>query len=231
MRAVAIETSGRVGSVAVVHDGAVVAEAAFPHELKHAAGLVPLMDRLVREQGWSPASLDELYVSAGPGSFTGLRIGITVAKTLALATGVKLVAVPTLRVLVANAPADAQHVVVVLDAKREQVFTARYERAGGDWAEREPAHLDALAAMLERSPRPVHLLGDGLPYHEKHLPADQTGIVLTSPDTWRGRAGVAAELGYALARLGRFVTADELLPVYVRKPEAEEKYEAAHGQE
>jgi tRNA threonylcarbamoyladenosine biosynthesis protein TsaB len=83
----------------------------------HSQRLVPLIDSLFRETGFARSELAGLAVSCGPGSFTGLRIGITLAKTLALATGVKIVAVPTVRVLVENAPAEAQHVVIVLDAK------------------------------------------------------------------------------------------------------------------
>src|SRR4051812_38082739 len=134
--ALAIETSGRVGSIALVDGDNVIAEEQFPHGLKHAAEILPMIDRVCRARGWTAVDLEQLYVSVGPGSFTGLRIGVTLAKTLAFATGVKLVAVPTVRVLVENAPADAAHVIIVLDAKREQIFTARFERVGGDWLER-----------------------------------------------------------------------------------------------
>src|SRR5688572_5334655 len=139
-RGVAIETSGRVGSIAIVRDGTVVVEEQFPHGLQHAAQIVPIIDRLTRAQGWSPSDVEELYVSIGPGSFTGLRISVTLAKAMALATGVRLVAVPTVRVLAENAPPDARHLVIVLDAKRDQIFTARFERGDGEgeWLEREP---------------------------------------------------------------------------------------------
>src|SRR5688572_5406356 len=110
-----------------------------------------MIDRLCREQGIGPKDLAELYLSIGPGSFTGLRIGVTLAKTMSLTTGVKIVAVPTVNVLAANAPPDAKHVIIVLDAKRDQIFTARFD-GGGNVV--EEAHLDALTAMLERSPRP-----------------------------------------------------------------------------
>src|SRR5438876_1427031 len=146
-RALAIETSGRVGSVALVDDNGAIEEEQFPHGLQHAAGLIPLIDKLCEARGWKASDLQEVYVSAGPGSFTGLRIGITLAKTLAFATGMKLLAVPTMRVLVENAPAEARHVIVVLDAKREQIFTASFEKVQEKWLEREQAHLDKLAEM------------------------------------------------------------------------------------
>lgn len=230
-RALAIETSARVGSVALV-DGAaaVVAERQFEHGLQHAAQIIPIIDALCRERGWKPADLEELYVSAGPGSFTGLRIGITLAKTMALATGVRLIAVPTVRVLVENAPPDARHVIIVLDAKREQIFTARFERsADGRWIERESAQLGSLAAMIERSPRPLHLLGEGIPYHEKFVPRDEASVIVTPPELWRPRASVVARLGGVMARVGEFVDPDRFAPIYIRKPEAEEKWESQHS--
>jgi tRNA threonylcarbamoyladenosine biosynthesis protein TsaB len=228
VRALAIETSARTGSIAAVEDGNVVAEEQFEHGLQHAAQIIPIIDRLCRARSWGPADLDELYVSAGPGSFTGLRIGITLAKTMALATGVKLVAVPTMRVLVENAPADARHEVLVLDAKREQIFTARFERdEQGSWVEREPAHLDSLVGMLRRVPRPVHLLGEGIPYHEKFVPRDDAGVIVTPQELWRPRAHVVAEIGGRMARDGQFSDPDRFAPIYIRKPEAEEKWEQA----
>jgi tRNA threonylcarbamoyladenosine biosynthesis protein TsaB len=225
-RALAIETSGRIGSIALIERAQVIEEAEFPHGLKHAAEILPMIDRLSRARGWSPKDLEQIYVSAGPGSFTGLRIGITLAKTLAFATGVKLVAVPSVRVLAENAPPDARHLIIVLDAKRDQVFTARFERIGHEWLQREEAHLDILSSMVARSPRPVYLLGEGIPFHEAFVAKEQ-GVYMTPPESWRARAGAVAKLGMAMAESGEFVDPFALVPVYIRKPEAEEKLEAA----
>jgi tRNA threonylcarbamoyladenosine biosynthesis protein TsaB len=236
-KAIAIETSGRAGSVALAEDGRVVAEEVFPHDLKHAAGVVAVIDRLVRGVGWTPKDLNAVYVSAGPGSFTGLRVGVTVAKTLALSLGVKVVAVPTAAVLARNAPAGWRNVLIVLDAKRGQIFTARFEKVGDEIREAEGAHLDTLEAMLARSPRegrqggeggPVHLIGEGIPYHRQSIPED-AGVVVTPEESWRARAAVVVEIGYAMARAGEFADADKLAPVYIRRPEAEEKWEQTKG--
>ena len=103
-RVLALETSGRTGSVALARQGTVLSEEEFPHGLKHAAGIIPIIDRMCRSAGWGPWDIDEIYVSIGPGSFTGLRVGVTVAKSLAFATGARLVAVPTMDALVRNIP-------------------------------------------------------------------------------------------------------------------------------
>lgn len=227
-KALAIETSGRVGSIAIVERGTVVGEETFAHGLQHAAQIVPMIDRLCQSRGWRADDLSELYVSAGPGSFTGLRIGITLAKTLALATGVRIVAVPTVRVLAENAPPEARDLIIVLDAKRDQIFTARFERKeeGTAWREAEPAHLGDLPSMLARSPRPVYLLGEGIPYHEKFVPADDPSVILTAPETWRARAAAVATIGREMAKAGQFADPFTLVPIYIRRPEAEEKHEA-----
>lgn len=228
-RGLAIETSGRTGSIAVAQDGRVLTEEQFAHGLKHAAGIVPIIDRLSAGQGWKPADVEEIYVSAGPGSFTGLRVGITVAKTLAFATGVRVVAVPSVEVLAHNAPAGWQNLVIVLDAKRDQIFAASFTNRDGVPVEREPAHLDSLSEMLERTPRPVHLLGEGVPFHEKFIPKDDAGVIVTEPSSWQGRAVVVAEIGHRMARENRFADPMRLVPIYIRKPEAEEKFEIAQS--
>ena len=229
-RALALETSGRTGSIATVLDGRVLAEEQFPHGLQHAAQILTIIDRMCRAQHWSPRDVDELYVSVGPGSFTGLRIGVTVAKTMAFATGVKVVAVPTGRVLVANAPPEAREVIIVLDAKRGQIFTARFHRdESGGWIEREPAHLDDLLSMLSRSDRPVHLLGEGIAYHETEFDREDPQIIVTPPDLWRARASAVAQIGTEMSRRREFADTDRLVPIYIRLPEAEEKRLAEEG--
>lgn len=229
VRGLAIETSGRVGSIAVTLDGRAIAEEQFSHGLRHAAGIVPIIDRVCAAGGWGPGDIEELYVSAGPGSFTGLRVGITVAKTLAFATGAAVVAVPTVEVLARNAPAGWENLIILLDAKRGQIFTASFTNRGGQPAAVEPAQLSTLADMLARTPRPVHLLGEGLPYHDAAVPTGDPGIIRTPPEAWQGRAAVVAALGAELARSGRFSEPARLTPIYLRRPEAEEKYDQRLG--
>jgi len=223
VRALAIETSGRIGSVALVEDGIVLAEETFPHGLQHAARIVPAIDQLCKQLDWKSTDFKEIYVSAGPGSFTGLRIGITLAKTLALATGASLVAVPSVRVLVENAPADASHVIIVLDAKRDQIFTASFARQPDGWNPVEPAQLSSLAEILTKSPRLVHLIGEGIPYHQKFIPESDPGIHVVDEAHWRPQASAVARLGWQMARAGTFTDMMKLTPIYIRRPEAEEK--------
>jgi tRNA threonylcarbamoyladenosine biosynthesis protein TsaB len=126
-------------------------------------------------------------------------------------------------VLVENSPADARNVIVVLDAKRDQIFTASFSRDADGWKQLEPAQLSTLIEILAKSPRPVHLIGEGIPYHRKFIPADDSEIHLTDESLWRPQARVVAALGWRMARDGKFTDAMKLTPIYIRRPEAEEK--------
>lgn len=229
MVSLALETSGRLGSVALFRNDSLIEERTYPHGLQHAAAVVPMIDALCRDHSVTPKQLEQIHVSVGPGSFTGLRVGITLAKTLAFSTGAKIVAVPSAEVIVHNLPPDARHGIVVLDAKRGQIFTARYTRdEHGKWKAVEPAHLDTLGKMIERSPKPVHLIGEGIPFHRKSIEASHD-VIVSDESLWTPRAAVVGQLGAAIAAGGAFVDPFHLLPTYVRLAEAEEKRLIAEG--
>ena len=220
----AIETSGRVGSVALTRDGRILSAEVFSQGMRHAAGLLPLIDRLVTSHGHRASQVDHLYLSSGPGSFTGVRIAVTLAKAMAWSSGVKLVAVPTPRVLAENAPRDSTEVVIVLDAKRGQIFSARYRRprAGAAWEQVQPPHLTTLRSALAQAGRPVTLIGEGIPFHRDAITSEPS--VITTPEAdWRGRAEAVATLGHAAALEGNFDDPTTLTPLYLRLAEAEER--------
>lgn len=221
-RALALETSGRQGSIALAEDGVAIAVEQFDYGLQNAARILPLIDGLCRKQNWVPADLRELAISIGPGSFTGLRIGVTLVKTLAYVTGAKVIPVQTVDVLAENAPTEACELIIVLDAKRGQIFTSRLVRENAQWKQVEPPHLDRLSDVLARAGRPVHLLGEGIPFHRDAIPSD-SNVIVTETASWIGRAQIVAHLGYQLALRGKDVDPMTLVPLYIRRPEAEEK--------
>src|SRR5687768_10639179 len=102
-RILAIETSGRIGSVAIGTARGVAASTQLTGEMKHATDLLPAVEKILKSQGWPADSIVDVFVSIGPGSFTGLRIGVTIARTLAWSIGSRIVAVPTLEALARNA--------------------------------------------------------------------------------------------------------------------------------
>lgn len=205
----AIETSGRVGSIALGRGDRVLATRELPHKRRHDVGLIPAIDTLCGEHGVAPRDLREVYVSLGPGSFTGLRVGITTAKMLALSLGVRLVGVPTIEVLAANAPADAD-VAVCLNVKKGSAYCAVYR--GG--AAVLPPALRTTEELFAQAPRPLAVLAEVV---DGELPPDVTRLPESDAVA---RAEVVYRLGRARAAEGSYVPAEEMVPLYVREPEA-----------
>ncbi len=223
---VAIETSGVLGSVALGRVADILQSVTFSGGLRHAVELLPTIDRFCRAEGVSPGDIGECYVSGGPGSFTGVRIGMTVARTLAMVGRVRVVRVPTLDVIAQNAlqlDDPPPNLGVILDARRRRVYAAafvlrgsRYERTTGP-AEVEPAR------FLAELPRPGALIGEGVRYPAGAVKA--SGLVVLPERTHRARVEVVHVLGRGLAAAGRFDGPEQLIPIYVRRPEAEEVWE------
>jgi tRNA threonylcarbamoyladenosine biosynthesis protein TsaB len=229
-RVLAIETSSALGSVALAAGPHLRLLQTLPTTSKHCQLLMPAISSLCSRAGWQPASLDEIYVSAGPGSFTGLRIAITVARTLALALDLRVVAVPTMQVIAAGAEGldrPPSHLAVALDAKRQQVYGAVFRYQQGCYVPLVEACLVAPDELVERSPRPAALTGEGLAYHAD---AFQQFDVPWLPEEYRlPRAEHVHRVGWEMARQGRFTPPNELVPIYIRPPEAEERWSARHA--
>src|SRR5690349_2476808 len=132
-----IETSGRGGSVGLAVGGRVARSAALDPARRHNRDLAPTCGELLAAEGLRPADLHGVMVSHGPGSFTGLRVGLMSSKVLAYATGCRLVAVPTFHAVAEQAPAEAGVVDVIADALQGHVYVQRFRRA--DESHSEPA--------------------------------------------------------------------------------------------
>ncbi len=229
-RSIAIETSSREGSIALALGSSQVAGLAFGARLEHARDLVPGLQRLVRDQGWSPDEIDQCFVSIGPGSFTGIRVGVTFARHLALATGTRLCAVATLQAIATNCLSldePPERLAVILDAKRRQVYAAIFEHVDERYRCEVEAHVCDPLELLNRSPRPAAVVGEGIERHREAVEA--SGVKAIDCSIWMPQASVVLKLGLGLAAQGAFVSPDLLVPAYIRRPEAEEVWERRHG--
>lgn len=227
----AIETSGRLGSVAVGRGAHLLQVTDFSTSLRHAVELLPSIERLCRGLGITPADIGELYVSGGPGSFTGLRISITVARTLAWAASVRVVRVPTLDVVAQNAldvDDPPPHLGVILDAKRQKVYAAAFTLRGSLYGRTTPPAECDPDTFFASLPRPAALMGEGIPYTNEAVA--RSGLRVLPEGTFRARAEVVHRMGFALASAGHYDDPGQLTPLYVRRPEAEEVWERRHQQ-
>jgi tRNA threonylcarbamoyladenosine biosynthesis protein TsaB len=220
-----IETSGPMGSLALLRDGRCIEERFLP-ELgrRHAQSLVPEVVSLLGRHGVAASDVEGIAISVGPGSFTGLRVGVTLAKTFVYAAGAKLAAVETFRAIAENTPA-APAANVVADAQRGGLIFGRYVRAGdGGFARDGQLRLVAPDDVLALINAGDLLTGPGVERLGKPLSVAVPAAHLRLP-----RASIVACLGEAALQAGEAADPWTLEPLYVRKSAAEEKRDAVAG--
>jgi tRNA threonylcarbamoyladenosine biosynthesis protein TsaB len=221
MRVLAVETSTLAGGAALLDGDRVVGQYLLDVGATHSERLMVAVDRLLGDAGWTPARLEGLAVAVGPGSFTGLRLGISTVKGLALGLGIPIAAVPTLDAMAASLPFAALPVCPVLDARKHEVYASRY-RWDGRAMRREWEYLAlAPAELARRLDEPTVLLGDAAraivsPHARPAPPTHQA----PSP-------ACVGLLGAARLRAGETVAPADLVPIYLRPSEAELKRRAA----
>ena len=222
MNVLGIESSGPISSAAACRDEAVLAEDALERGMEQGRLLVSLVDRVIAAAGWNKRRDVELIaVSQGPGSFTGLRVGLACAKTMAMLLDKPLVGVCSLDAMAENAPADASNILTVVDARRGQVYAARYERAAGALRRVLDPTLLTPAELRTVVTAPVYVMGDAARVYAADFA--QPGWTLSPEERWRIRASDVARLGLALFRAGRRDDPAALEPIYIRLAEAEER--------
>lgn len=223
MRILALETSTLAGGAALLDGGRVVGEAALNIALTHSERLMAMVDRLLQDCGWTALDLEALAVSVGPGSFTGLRVGVATAKGLGMALGLPVAPVPTLDALAWRLPFAQAPVCPLLDARKGEVYLSLY-RWERDRMERQWDYLalPPQEAAL-RLAAPVIILGDGVAACLPFLGRLGTGLSVAPPAHSMPAAAVVGQLGQTMLEAGQGVAADALLPLYLRPSEAELK--------
>ncbi|UCE60363.1 MAG: tRNA (adenosine(37)-N6)-threonylcarbamoyltransferase complex dimerization subunit type 1 TsaB [Phycisphaerales bacterium] len=226
----AFETSSALGSVALGRGGKILETRQFSTPRNHAVEFLPTIAAICEKNAVEAAAIEYVFVSAGPGSFTGLRIGVTGARMIALAGVAKLVAVPTLEVIAQNAiqmPAPPEESVVILDAKRRRVYAGAFRCQGGVYvAAGEPAELDPGEFLANRGAS-CAVLGEGVHYHLAAVEA--SGLTVLPEHLFAPRAEMVFQLGLQRAKRGELAKPSEFTPIYVRPPEAEEKWQQRQG--
>ena len=236
MKILALDSSGLVASAAVMEDDILLAEYTVNYKKTHSQTLLPMLDELKRMVGLDLHTVDVIAVAAGPGSFTGLRIGAATAKGLGLALRVPIAPVPTVDALAWNFYGSDRLVCPLMDARRSQVYTGIYTFGKGKGGEcRQEALLEQcaisvemLAERLNEFGREVIFLGDGVPVYREMLQERLKIPFSFAPACCnRQRAALVACLGAVYAREGRLVDADRFAPEYLRMSQAErERMEA-----
>lgn len=213
MRVLAVDTTTDKGSVALVRDGLIVGEERFSLKENHSTSVLPAVALLLEQEGVPAASVDGFGVTLGPGSFTGLRVGISSIQGLALASGRPAFGMATLDVLAMKMRGEARRLVTAIDAYREQVFVGLYDSEG-----RRDGDLRLLGRdeFIQFIPEGAALLGDGVLRYEEAIRAARTGLVFSQRSLY-----LAATLARCVeARLAAGEKGGPLAPIYLREAAA-----------
>ena len=239
MRILAMDSSGLVASVAVVEDGlaesVTVAEFTVNYKKTHSQTLLPMLDEVSGMIELDIDTIDAIAVAAGPGSFTGLRIGTATAKGLALALKKPLIHVPTLHGLAYNLCGTGKVVCPIMDARRGQVYTGIFEFDENELVvleDQTAVSIEELGAKLAVYDREIVFLGDGVPVFRKSLEEDIMAgkkISFAPAHLNRQRAAAVGALGIRYYKEGRLETAGEHQPDYLRVSQAERERKERMG--
>ena len=219
LRILGIETSTRAASVAVMFDGKILAESLRESPQSFSETLMPQVEEVVKISG-ALETLDAVAVSIGPGSFTGLRIGLATAKALAYAWGIKIIGVPTLQALSYNFP-NAK-VLPLIDAQKNRAYCQLFENFLPQ-SELAVKSIDEVVAEVGKLDGEIFLCGDVL--HKIKIPLPPN-VILAPPNLKMPRASAVA---LCAEDLGKFDNVMNLEPLYIRRAEAEELWEKRHG--
>ncbi|GAB63995.1 MAG: tRNA (adenosine(37)-N6)-threonylcarbamoyltransferase complex dimerization subunit type 1 TsaB [Candidatus Jettenia sp.] len=232
MKVLGIETSGSIGGVAVCENKHVIAARDLEAGMQHGRELVPTIKDIFQQIGWKFSDIDLIAVDVGPGSYTGLRIGVTCAKTMAYALQKPVIDVPIFDSIIENYIMDSIPVCPILDARRNHVYACIYQPV--------PIRLDHGVKVVQKKrvseflvmqpeellsilPRPVVVFGDGVSAYKDIF--QQKDIFIDEEEKAIPKAKYVAFLGEMAYESGRRCEADQLLPMYLRRAEAAEKLE------
>lgn len=239
MKILALDSSGLVAGVALIQDGILIAEYTTNYKKTHSQTLLPMLDELKQMVELDLHTIDVIAVAAGPGSFTGLRIGSATAKGLGLALDIPLAAVPTVDALAYNLYGTDKLVCPMMDARRSQVYTGLYtfEKKEDGYAlhtlvEQCALPVEQLAEKINACGKEVIFLGDGVPVYREILQEKlQVPYSFAPASCNRQRAACVADLAEVYVRENRLVSADEFAPEYLRMSQAERERLEASQQE
>src|SRR5688572_8393710 len=213
MRVLAVDTTTERESVAVAADGELLGEVRLRSDVLHSRRLMPAIAYLLEGLRLAPSEVEGYAVTIGPGSFTGLRVGLSCVQGLALASGRPCLGVSALDVLAARARGTAPSVVVLVDAGRGEVYAGFYDGQGRTVG---PPRAAPLADVLGTVPGDSAFVGGGADLHREEISGRFSGAVFPERSAWL--AGTLARMAEPELTAGRGVPPSTLRPLYLREP-------------
>lgn len=214
MKILAIDTSTKFLSLAVADEEKILAKLHEHSKMKHSALLMPAVETLLEKCGLKIKDMDAIALSIGPGSFTGLRIGVAACKAMNLALGIPIVALPTLDVIAYNFIDRKERVLCpVIDAKKNKIYTCLYNAKEGKLHRLTDYMLTDMNKIIAKIKSPALFFGDALMLYGEECRNNK--YIRISREDWFPKAEVAARLGIVKAKKKKIENAEKLVPMYM----------------
>lgn len=225
MKILAIESASITASCAVSQNDIILGEYSLSHKKTHSEKLMPLIESLLHDMEININDIDVIAMSEGPGSYTGLRIGAAIGKSIAFAKNIPIVNVPTMKSLASNIYITDKYIVPVMDGKAGRVYTGIYKWVNKRLTtikEQFPTNIEDLIEMLNQMKEPIILNGDGSVNYKSTFDEMMKIKPLYAPNQFNYlKASSLASIGYEMAKSGETIKASDFSPKYLRLSQAE----------
>ncbi len=219
-----IETATMTGGLALINDSKLISEYTLNMKTTHSSRIMPALDWMLKDASLDKHEIEGIAISIGPGSFTGLRIGLATAKGLAMGLEVPMISVPTLDALAHNIPHPMYQVCAALDARKKEVYSAFFNYENDILIKKTPYEVIPPAELMEQIKEKTIIVGDAIDIYGDLFKAELGDLVLFAPDVQRlPRAAVIAQLGLAKLKAGEILDLASSEPIYIRPSDADMK--------
>jgi len=232
LRIFAVDTSSNAATAALLEDDILLGEYILNHKKTHSQKIMPIIDEIFKSSELKPADIDIYAVSIGPGSFTGLRIGVATVKALAHAVDKPIIEVGTLEAMAYNIPYSQHTLCPIMDARRSQVYNAIYK-----WENekliivKEPRAVSIEECVNDVMGQKVIFIGDGIGVNREYIKSRMGDNAVFAPAAYSNQraSSVAQAAYYKSAVRENLKSYMDVLPEYLRKSQAEREYEERNG--
>jgi tRNA threonylcarbamoyladenosine biosynthesis protein TsaB len=217
LKILGIDTSSKFLNIALSEDEDIIKEESHLLDRKHASQLVPKIKKLLKKSKVPVNKIDVFIIGIGPGSFTGLRIGVSAVKGFGIATGKPCIGVASLDSIACN-PGDEyenKDIVPIIDAKRGQVYSAVYRRKGGAAVRSSDYMLLPIDKLMAKVKPQAVFLGDAVPLYKNNILRLNQKAIFLSEEYWYPAAGNLVKLGFSKLKKIKKISLDKLTPLYL----------------
>jgi tRNA threonylcarbamoyladenosine biosynthesis protein TsaB len=225
-----IETATMTGGVALLNEKRLISEYTLNVRTTHTARLMPVIDQILRDSSIDKSEIDGIAISTGPGSFTGLRIGLATAKGLALGLSIPLLGVPTLDALARNVPFAAYQICTILDAKKKEVYASLFRYEDDALVRKMPYQVTPPSDLMAQIHEKTIFLGDAVNVYRQLIVEKLGNLAVFAPYAQRlPRSAIVAEMGLLKLKAADHLDITSAEPLYIRPSDAEMSFANKSG--